>query len=137
MFIKMEQGDKKYLSLWQKIVDISMKEFNQFYQEMGVSFDENQGRGFGESFFRDKMQVVINQLREKKLLQKSQGAWIVTYPAVTKLPPLMIFKQDGATLYATRDLATDYYRLQTYGRHLTIINKVGTPINLRIFFLCF
>ena len=80
VFTKMEQGDKKYLSLWQKIVDISMKEFNQFYQEMGVSFDENQGRGFGESFFRDKMQVVIAQLREKKLLQKSQGAWIGRSP---------------------------------------------------------
>ena len=130
VFTKMEQGDKKYLSLWQKIVDISMKEFNQFYQEMGVSFDENQGRGFGESFFRDKMQVVIAQLREKKLLQKSQGAWIITYPAATKLPPLMIFKQDGATLYATRDLATDYYRLQTYGRYLTIVNEVGKEQSL-------
>lgn len=130
VFTKMEQGDKKYLSMWQKIVDLSMKEFNQFYQEMQIVFDENDGKGYGESYFRDKMEVVVEQLRAKKLLKKSRGAWIVEFPSEDKLPPLMILKQDGSTLYATRDLATDYYRLQKYGKGLMVINEVGKEQSL-------
>ena len=130
VFTKMEQGDEKYLSMWQKIVDLSMKEFNQFYQEMQVEFDENGGKGYGESYFCDKMEIVVEQLREKKLLKKSRGAWIVEFPPADKLPPLMILKQDGSTLYATRDLATDYYRLQKYGQGLMIINEVGKEQSL-------
>jgi arginyl-tRNA synthetase len=102
-----------------------MREFSEIYEEMGVKFDENEGRGYGESFFRDKTEKVIKELEEKKLLKTSRGAKIVEFDKKLKLPPLMIVKQDGATLYATRDLATDKWRLEQYGAGTMIINEVG------------
>ena len=130
VFTKMEQGNKEYLSMWQKIVDLSMKEFDQIYKELGVFFDENEGKGFGESAVINQMSEVIDELEEKNLLVNSRAAEIVEFPKETKLPPLMILKKDGSTLYATRDLATDKRRLEHYGPDLTIINEVGKEQSL-------
>ncbi len=89
----------------------------------------NQGRGLGESYFEDKMQPVIAALEEKGLLTEGkEGAKLVFFPN-DKYPPAMILKKDGATLYHTRDLATDLYRKETYGPDL-IINEVGTEQTL-------
>ncbi len=130
-FKKLEDGDPEARRLWQKCIDWSWKEFNVIYKELGISFTENQGRGYGEAFFEDKMQSVIDELKKRGLLEAGdEGAKIVQFPKETKLPPLMILKKDGATLYATRDLTTDQFRLEHYGKDITIINEVGAEQTL-------
>ncbi len=125
-FKKLEDGDPEARRLWKKCIDWSWKEFNRIYSELNVEFTENEGRGFGEAYFEDKMQSVIEELKAKKLLHVGeQGAQIVEFPSDFKLPPLMILKKDGATLYSTRDLATDKFRLEHYGKAIIIINEVG------------
>ncbi len=123
-FKKLEDGDQEARELWQKCIDWSWKEFNKIYQKLEVEFTENQGRGYGESFFEDQMESVIKELKQKKLIKPSKSAWLVFFPQ-DQYPPLMILKQDGATLYSTRDLATDKFRLHKYGSDITIINEVG------------
>lgn len=123
-FKKLEEGDSEARELWQKCINWSLKEFDKFYKILGVTFTENNGKGYGESFFEDKMQPVIEELRTKNLLKKDEEAELVYFPD-EKYPPLMILKKDGATLYATRDLATDKFRLDTYGADIKIINEVG------------
>jgi arginyl-tRNA synthetase len=129
-FKKLEDGDREARQLWQKCIDWSWKEFDRVYQRLGITFSPelNNGRGLGESFFEDKMQVVLDQLESKNLLSVGElGAKVVDFGE--KHPPLMILKKDGATLYATRDLATDYYRLQTFQPYV-IINEVGNEQSL-------
>lgn len=129
-FKKLEDGDDTARKLWQKCIDWSWKEFDEIYRELGVPSSgagfENGGRGYGESYFEDKMQTVIEELEKKKLIKTGkEGAKIVEFDEATKLPPLMILKRDGATLYATRDLATDKFRLEKYGVDVIVINEVG------------
>src|SRR3989344_2959146 len=126
LFKKLEDGDKEARALWQKCVDWSWVEFNKIYKRLGIKFSEefNQGRGLGESFFEDKMKPVIAELKDKKLLKTGEyGAQLVFFKK-DKCPPAMILKKDGATLYATRDLATDKYRKEKYRPDL-VINEVG------------
>lgn len=126
-FKKLEDGDEEARKLWQKCVDWSWKEFDAIYKQLGVSFTENNGRGYGEAFFEDKMTPILEELKQKGLLKEGkEGAKIIEYSDETKLPSLMILKKDGATLYATRDLATDRFRLQHYNdQGLLVINEVG------------
>ena len=128
-FKKLEDGDLEARRLWQKCIDWSWMEFNNLYSELNVKFTENNGRGYGESFFEDKMKQVIEELREKDLLKEDQEAFLI-YFKNDKLPPLMILKTDGTTLYATRDLATDKFRLEKYGKDIKIINEVGAEQSL-------
>lgn len=128
-FKKLENGDSEARRIWKKCVDWSLKEFGKIYKELGVEFTENNGLGYGESFFEDKMQPVIRELKEKKLLKVSEDAELVFFQD-DKFPPLMILKKDGATLYATRDLATDKFRLEKYGKDALIINEVGNEQSL-------
>jgi len=129
-FKKLEDGDSEARELWKKCIEWSWKEFDQIYKELGVSFTENNGRGFGEAYFEDKMQPAIAALEEKNLLKEGEeGAQLVFFPHDI-LPPMMVLKKDGATLYATRDLATDYFRLHRYGKDIIIINEVGTEQSL-------
>lgn len=123
-FKKLEEGDKEARRIWQKCIDWSWKEFSTIYQQLGVVFTENNGRGYGESFFQNKMGPVVQELEEKSLLTESEGARLVFFPN-EQFPPLMILKKDGATLYATRDLATDKFRIKTYGKDIMIVNEVG------------
>lgn len=120
-FRKLEQGDPEAARIWKKCVDLSMIEFNTIYERLGVSFDTY----WGESFFREKMDTVIADLREKNLLRESEGAQLVFFPEPMKLPPAMILKKDGGSLYITRDLATDKYRRDYYGTDTVVINEVG------------
>jgi arginyl-tRNA synthetase len=130
-FRKLEDGDDEARRLWQKCIEWSWKEFDEIYAELGVTFTENNGRGYGESYFEDKMDVVIKELSEKGILKiGKEGAKIVEFDEGTKLPPLMIVKKDGATLYATRDLATDKFRMEKYGKDISIINEVGAEQEL-------
>src|SRR3990172_3966913 len=125
-FKKLEDGDKEARALWQKCVDWSWIEFNKIYQRLGIKFSDqfNQGRGLGESFFEDKMADVIAELKAKKLLKTGEDGAQLVFFKDDKYPPAMILKKDGATLYATRDLATDKYRKEQYQPDL-VINEVG------------
>jgi arginyl-tRNA synthetase len=128
-FKRLEDGDEEARRLWQKCIDWSWKEFSRLYELMNVSFTENGGLGYGESYFEDKMEPIIEELKEKGLLKESEGAWLFFFPN-DEFPPLMILKKDGSTLYATRDLATDKFRLQKYGENVRIINEVGAEQSL-------
>ncbi len=130
-FTKLEQGNQEARGLWQQCIEWSWKEFDTIYKELGCKpFSENGGKGYGESYFEDKMQPVIDELKEKGLLKKgNEGAQIVEFPQ-DELPPLMILKKDGSTLYATRDLATDKFRLEKYGEDTLVINEVGAEQSL-------
>ncbi len=128
-FKKLEDHDPEARRLWQKCVEWSMREFDRLYEKLGIVFTENNGNGYGESFFEDKMKDVIEALNDKKLLTESDGARLVFFPD-DKYPPLMIIKQDGATLYATRDLATDRFRLDQHGNDVLIVNEVGVEQSL-------
>ncbi len=129
-FRKLESGDPEARRLWKKCIEWSWKEFDQIYKKLNVRFTENDGKGYGEAFFEDKMQAVIVALKEKGLLKEGKdGAQLIFFPN-DEYPPLMIVKQDGATLYSTRDLATDTFRLEHYGKEITIINEVGAEQGL-------
>ncbi len=127
---KLEDGDKEARRLWKKCIDWSFKEFDKIYSLLNVKFTENNGRGFGESFFEDKIDDVIKDLKSAELLKKSKGAYIVEFDKKDNLPPIIIIRKDGATLYATRELATDKFRLQNYGKDIIIINEVGSEQKL-------
>ena len=108
-FKKLEDGDPEATELWQWFRDESLVEFNRIYKLLGVEFDSLNG----EAFYNDKMDEGIKILEEKGLLEESKGASIVNLDDVN-LPPAMIKKSDGATLYITRDIATAMYRARTY-----------------------
>ncbi|NQM50313.1 arginine--tRNA ligase [Streptococcus suis] len=108
-FKKLEDGDPEAHELWQWFRDESLIEFNRIYDKLGVTFDSYNG----EAFYNDKMDEGIQILEEKGLLQESKGARIVDLESYN-LPPALIMKTDGATLYITRDMATAMYRKRTY-----------------------
>jgi arginyl-tRNA synthetase len=108
-FKKLEDGDEEALKLWNWFVELSLKEFNRIYDLLNVSFDYYTG----ESFYNDKMDRVIELLKEKDLLQESKGAYVVDLDQYD-MPPCLVLKSDGATLYPTRDIAAAIYRKETY-----------------------
>lgn len=108
-FKKLENGDKEATELWRWFREESLNEFNIVYDRLGVSFDSTNG----ESFYNDKMDEVVELLEEKGLLVEDQGAQVVRLEDYD-LQPALIKKQDGATLYITRDLAAALYRKRTY-----------------------
>lgn len=128
-FKLLESGDKDARALWNKCVEWSWKEFDFIYKKLGIKFTENDGRGYGESFFEKDLQSVVENLKNKKLIKKSEGAEIVEFVG-EKYPPLMITKSDGASLYVTRDLATDKFRKYKYGNDILVINEVGAEQTL-------
>ena len=108
-FKKLEDGDPEATELWQWFRDESLVEFNRIYELLGVEFDSLNG----EAFYNDKMDEAVKILEDKGLLKESKGASIVDLDDVN-LPPAIIKKSDGATLYITRDIATAMYRARTY-----------------------
>ncbi|WP_332645283.1 arginine--tRNA ligase [Lysinibacillus sp. 54212] len=106
-FKALEDGDEEAQKLWQWFKEESLKEFASLYELLNIGFDSYAG----EAFYNDKMQKVIVELQEKGLLVESDGADVVE---LENMPPCLIKKNDGATLYATRDLAAGFYRMQTY-----------------------
>lgn len=120
-FKKLEDGDAEVTALWQRFKDLSLREFNEIYKDLNVAFDSYAG----ESFYSDKMDEIVQLLREKNLLENSEGAKIVNLEQFG-LPPIMILKSDGATIYATRDLAAALYRKRHYDFHKNIYVVGGT-----------
>jgi arginyl-tRNA synthetase len=108
-FRKLEEGDKENLKLWKTFRDLSLKEFNEIYKFLGVKFDVISG----ESLYNDKMEAVVEQLKKKKLLKESEGAQVVDLEK-ENLGVVLIKKNDGTSLYATRDLTAAIDRYKTY-----------------------
>ncbi|NLW40983.1 MAG: arginine--tRNA ligase [Tissierellia bacterium] len=108
-FKELEEGNEEAFELWQWIRDISLKEFNKVYKLLNIEFDSYAG----ESFYSDKMDRVIKELEEKNLLEESRGAKIVDLEPYG-MPPALIQKSDGSTLYITRDIAAAIYRKEHY-----------------------
>ncbi|MBE7044710.1 MAG: arginine--tRNA ligase [Ruminococcaceae bacterium] len=120
-FKKLEEGDEETTALWQYFRDVSLVEFKRVYDKLDVSFDSYAG----ESFYSDKMQEVVDLLRDADILTESEGAQVVDL-SEDNMPPCIILKSDGATIYATRDIAAALYRHRTYDFHKNIY-VVGTP----------
>lgn len=111
-FLKLEQNDPEMIFLWKKCIEVSMKEFNRIYDLLKVRFDYV----WGESFYTDQLPSLLEDLRKKGLLIESEGAWVVpvTDSEGNELPPCILQKSDGATIYATRDVAAALYRYQRF-----------------------
>lgn len=105
-FKRLEEGDPKLIELWKNFISISMADFQKNWSRLGVKHD----LVLGESFYNDKMDPIVEELKQKKLLVESQGALVVPMDE-EGIPPCLIRKTDGASLYATRDLATAIYRM--------------------------
>ncbi len=108
-FRELENGNAEYLEIWQLFKDISLREYTQTYKRLGIEFDVWDG----ESLYTDKMPAIVDELREKDLLKIDNGASIVDL-SEWNMPPALILKSDGSTLYPTRDIAAANYRYNTY-----------------------
>jgi len=108
-FVKMEQNDEEALAIWNWFKEISMVEYERVYKLLGVSFDSYKG----ESFYRDKVPALVEELKEKRLLTESQGAKIIDLSAYD-MAPCLITKSDGGSIYHSRDIAAILYRKKTY-----------------------
>jgi arginyl-tRNA synthetase len=112
-FLKLEKGDPEITRFWKKCVEISMKDFNRLYGRLNVHFDHV----WGESFYQNQLQPLIEDLKKRGIIEMSDGAWVVPMKdsAGNETAPCIIVKSDGATLYATRDLAAAIYRYGKFG----------------------
>lgn len=108
-FVKMEAGDKEALSIWEWFKEISMIEFERVYNILGIDFDSYTG----ESFYREKVPALAELLTEKGLLVESQGANVINLSEYD-MPPCMITKKDGSSIYHSRDIAAVLYRKEKY-----------------------
>lgn len=108
-FVRMEQNDEEALALWNWFKEISLVEFERVYKLLGISFDSY----IGESFYREKVPALVAELTEKNLLVESQGANVIDLSAYD-MPPCLITKSDGGSIYHSRDIAAVLYRKQTY-----------------------
>ena len=108
-FKKLEEGDPDNTALWKWFIDISNREYEITFRQLGITFDSYAG----ESFYTDKMPEQVEKLREKNLLVIDNGASLVDLSAYN-MPPCLILKSDGSTLYPTRDIAAAVYRKRTY-----------------------
>ncbi len=123
-FKKLEDGDSEALEIWQWFRDVSLKEFNRVYKMLDIDFDSYDG----ESFYSDKMAATVELMEEKNILEESDGAKIVNLED-KNLPPALIIKSDGSTIYLTRDVTAAIYRKNHYNFHKNIY-VVGSQQNL-------
>ena len=123
-FRLLEEGDEETTELWKYFREVSLVEFKRVYDMLDISFDSYNG----ESFYGDKMDEVVDILKDKGLLVESEGAQVVDLSA-ENMPPCMILKSNGTTIYATRDIAAALYRHRTYDFYKNIY-VVGMPQEL-------
>ncbi|MBQ9921403.1 MAG: arginine--tRNA ligase, partial [Clostridia bacterium] len=129
-FTKIEQGDEEALALWRWFKDISLQEFMKTYDRLGISFESYNG----ESFYNDKMDRVVKELEDKGLLKESDGAMLVDLEEYD-MAPCLILKNDGSTLYATRDISAALYRKETYDFDKCIyVTDAGQSLHFAQFF---
>lgn len=120
-FKKLEQGEPDEMMLWKKFKELSMNGFSKIYERLNVQFDSFDG----ESFYSDKMDAIVSELETKGLLTLSEGAQVVDLSNYN-MPPSIILKSDGATIYATRDITAAIYRKNKYNFDKCLY-VVGTP----------
>ena len=113
--LKMQNGDEEAMGLWKWICDISRKELDKIYKRLNITFDSYRG----ESYYNDKMAPVVEELREKGLMVESDGAQVVNLEEYN-MPPCLILRKDGGTLYPTRDIAAAMDRMEMYNLHKSI-----------------
>lgn len=110
-FKKLEDGDPQNRDLWQRFRDLSLREFGRVYERLGVEFESDAG----EAFYESKLSSLIERLtKEGHAVEGDDGALVIPMPDTEDEPPLLLRKADGATTYATRDLAAAEYRFATY-----------------------
>lgn len=114
LFKKIEEGDPELTALWKKFKDLSIEGLKRVYARLGVTFDHY----IGESFYVDKIDALLTELRKKNLLVESEGAQVVSLGE--DVPPCLILTGDGTSLYATRDLAAAIWRQQKFGADQTV-----------------
>ncbi|MCL1935171.1 MAG: arginine--tRNA ligase [Defluviitaleaceae bacterium] len=113
--LKMEEGDEEILKIWNFFNEISLIEFEKVYSKLNIKFDYFTG----ESFYQDKMEPVLKELENKNLIEISENAKIVNLDEYD-LPPCLVLRSDGGTLYHTRDLATAFYRKKEFNFYKVI-----------------
>ncbi len=123
-FRKLEEGSEEEVALWQRFRDVSLEVFKKTYDRMGVEFDNYNG----ESFYSSRIPAVVDELKSKNLLVESEGAQVVMLED-EGLPPCIVLKSDGTTIYASRDLAAAKYRYDNYKFDKNIY-VVGLPQQL-------
>ncbi|WP_349401717.1 arginyl-tRNA synthetase [Candidatus Phytoplasma solani] len=121
-FLQLEKQNQEYLKLWHYFRDVSLREFCKIYDILGISFDYF----LGESFYNDKIEDLLEELKQKRLLKQEDQMLLIQ---LDKLPPGLVKKTNGSTLYLTRDLTAFKYRYKTY-RCQTILYVVGNEQKL-------
>ncbi len=129
-FSKIEQGDEESKALWKWFIDISIAEFKKIYALIGADFESWNG----ESFYFDKADEIVDMLKAKDMLKFDEGAYIVPLDEYD-MPPCLILKSDGSTIYATRDIAAAFYRKRTYDFDKCIyVTSAGQSLHFAQFF---
>ncbi|MFN8944183.1 MAG: arginine--tRNA ligase [Pseudobdellovibrionaceae bacterium] len=117
-FKKLENGDTRVVQLWKQVCRASVQGYEKLFSKLGLKHDHI----LGESFYSDKLDDVVDRLKTKKILSDSEGAKVVFFPEELKMPPCLILKSDGASIYATRDLASAFYKIeQLKANHLLYV----------------
>lgn len=123
-FRKLEEGEAEEVALWTRFRELSLEVFEKTYARMGIKFDNYNG----ESFYSSRIPGVVKMLEDKNLLEESEGARVVKLDDLN-LPPCLVVKSDGTTIYASRDLAAVLYRHEEFNFHKNIY-VVGLPQQL-------
>ena len=123
-FRKLEEGEDEEVALWKRFRDLSLEVFEKTYKRMGIKFDNYNG----ESFYSSRIPAVVEMLEDKGLLEESEGAKVVKLED-EGLPPCLVVKSDGTTIYASRDLAAVLYRHEEFNFYKNIY-VVGLPQQL-------
>lgn len=129
-FTKLEHHDEENMKLWKWFIDISIREYQKTYDQLGITFDSYKG----ESFYYDRVPAVVDELREKGLLKVDDGASIVDLEKYD-MPPCLILKNDGSSIYPSRDIAAALYRKETYDFDKCIyVTSAGQSLHFRQWF---
>jgi arginyl-tRNA synthetase len=109
---KLQAGDSENRRIWEQLRDLSQAQFDEIYTRLGIHFDVS----YGESYYNDRLESVVNDLKSRRIAEESQGAVIVRFDEPPQLvdKPMLIQKSDGSALYATTDLATIQYRMERW-----------------------
>ena len=127
-FAGLEKNDPEAVKWWKLFIDVSMKAYNDIYKRLNVRFDFVTG----ESFYIQFLDDTIKRLSEKGLCEISEGALVVKFDEKENMPPCLLKKSDGATLYATRDIAALLYRLEEFDPHKIIyVTDVAQELHFR------
>ena len=134
--VKLQNGDPENLAIWEKMIELSLREFEKIYRRLGVSFDYI----LGESYYNSALKGVVQRLREIGLARESEGATVVFFDDIPELKgnPAIIEKRDGAANYTTTDLATLEYRIETWKPdEILYLTDGGQQLHFKQFFAIF